>query len=195
VSFFLKSDAWRRHQRLIGVIAFVLALLVLVKVTGISEHFNLEYVHDQFESHMLLGLVIFIALFCAGNLIQIPGLIFLAAAVLSLGQFWGGVATLLAAYVSCAVTFWVFRWLGGDSLTRVSSPLMQHLLKRLHTHPVLVVFALRSLFQTSPALNVALAMSAIGIRPYLLGTLLGLPLPLAFYCLFFDFVGAFVRSH
>jgi hypothetical protein len=28
-----------------------------------------------------------------GNLVQIPGWIFLAAAVLTLGRFWGGLAT------------------------------------------------------------------------------------------------------
>jgi uncharacterized membrane protein YdjX (TVP38/TMEM64 family) len=42
------------------------------------------------------------------------------------------------------------------------------------------------LFQTLPALNYALAMSGVRFRAYLLGTLLGLPLPIALYCLFFD---------
>jgi uncharacterized membrane protein YdjX (TVP38/TMEM64 family) len=42
------------------------------------------------------------------------------------------------------------------------------------------------LFQTLPALNVALALSGVRLRTYLVGTLLGLPLPIALYCLFFD---------
>jgi uncharacterized membrane protein YdjX (TVP38/TMEM64 family) len=183
------------HKRLVGVVVFVLALGLTVHLTGMRDHFNLAYVRDQFDNHKIIGLLVFIALFCMGNLIQLPGIIFLAAAVLSLGRMWGGLATLLAAYVSCTVTFLTFRWLGGDSLTQLANPLAQRLLGQLHRYPVLAVFALRSVFQTSPALNIALALSAIQLRPYLLGTALGLPLPIAAYCLFFDFVGAFVRSH
>jgi uncharacterized membrane protein YdjX (TVP38/TMEM64 family) len=41
-------------------------------------------------------------------------------------------------------------------------------------------------FQTIPALNYALALSGVSLRNYLLGTLLGLPLPIALYCVFFD---------
>jgi len=42
------------------------------------------------------------------------------------------------------------------------------------------------LFQTAPAVNYALAMSGIRFRSYLIGTLIGLPLPIAAYCIFFD---------
>jgi len=45
---------------------------------------------------------------------------------------------------------------------------------------------LRMLFQTAPAVNYALAMSGIRFRTYLIGTLIGLPLPIAAYCIFFD---------
>lgn len=42
------------------------------------------------------------------------------------------------------------------------------------------------MFQTLPALNYAPAMSGVRFRTYLLGTLLGLPLPIVLYYLFFD---------
>jgi len=60
------------------------------------------------------------------------------------------------------------------------------LLGRLDAHPVSSVALLRTLFQTAPALNYALAMSGIEFRRYLVGTLIGLPLPIALYCVFFD---------
>ncbi|SBT04081.1 SNARE associated Golgi protein (fragment) [Candidatus Accumulibacter aalborgensis] len=50
------------------------------------------------------------------------------------------------------------------------------------------VVCLRILLQTVPALNYALAMSGIRFRAYMIGTLLGPPLPIAAYCLFFDFL-------
>jgi uncharacterized membrane protein YdjX (TVP38/TMEM64 family) len=52
------------------------------------------------------------------------------------------------------------------------------------------VALLRTLFQTAPALNYALAMSGIEFRRYLAGTLIGLPLPIALYCIFFDVLAA-----
>ena len=48
------------------------------------------------------------------------------------------------------------------------------------------VTVLRMLFQTMPALNYTLALSGVRLRHYMIGTLLGLPLPLLVYCLFFD---------
>ena len=45
--------------------------------------------------------------------------------------------------------------------------------------------AVAHVFQTVPALNYAFALVGVRLRRYLLGTLLGLPLPIALYCLFF----------
>jgi uncharacterized membrane protein YdjX (TVP38/TMEM64 family) len=50
------------------------------------------------------------------------------------------------------------------------------------------VIVLRTLFQTLAALNYTLAMSGIGFRQYMVATLLGLPLPIAIYCVFFDYI-------
>jgi uncharacterized membrane protein YdjX (TVP38/TMEM64 family) len=61
-------------------------------------------------------------------------------------------------------------------------------MQRLHARPIQSVVLLRTVFQTLPALNFALAMSGISFRKYLIGTLCGLPLPIAVYCLFFDFL-------
>lgn len=50
------------------------------------------------------------------------------------------------------------------------------------------------MFQTMPALNFALGLSGIHFRAYLAGTLLGLPFPIAVYCLFFDQIARLVGS-
>ena len=61
-------------------------------------------------------------------------------------------------------------------------------LRDLDAHLFASVALLRMLFQTVPALNFALAMSGIKFRNYLVGTLIGLPLPIGLYCIFFDFL-------
>jgi uncharacterized membrane protein YdjX (TVP38/TMEM64 family) len=50
------------------------------------------------------------------------------------------------------------------------------------------VAVLRLLFQTLPALNYALALADIRFRDYLVGTILGLPLPIFLYCYFFELI-------
>ena len=173
-----------RHARLLYVLAFLAALWAAVHFSGVGLDVTPQFVHDTFASHPITGLLIFVALFSAGNLIQIPGWVFLAAAVLTLGQLWGGIATYVAASVSCVVTFVLIRLLGGDALRSFDGPLARRIFARLDTHPVQSVALLRLLFQTVPALNYALAMSGIRLRNYVVGTLLGLPLPIALYALF-----------
>ena len=62
------------------------------------------------------------------------------------------------------------------------------LLQGLDAHPVKSMVLLRMLLQTLPALNVALALSGVRFRSYLVAALLGLPLPLALYCVFFEYL-------
>lgn len=178
----------RRYQRLIAVALFLGVLWALFQLTGLRAHFNLQFLHDSFEQHKFGGLLLFTALFALGNLIQIPGWIFLAAAVLALGQWWGGLATYVAACVSCLFTFWLIRLLGGDSLRQLGGRLTARIFARLDAHPTQSVALLRLLFQTVPALNYALALSGVRFRSYLLGTLIGLPLPILLYTVFFDYL-------
>ncbi|MFZ3205837.1 MAG: VTT domain-containing protein [Pseudomonas sp.] len=183
----------RSSHRLLGVILFLLGLFLLFEALGIRAQFSLQALQDLILMHPVIGLLLFILLFALGNLIQIPGWLFLAAAVLALGRVYGGIATYLAAIVSCVFTFLTIRYLGGNALRELDSRLAQRLLAGLDRHPLASIVALRTLFQTVPALNYSLALSGVPFRTYLLGTLLGLPLPIALYCLFFDYLARWLN--
>lgn len=178
----------RAHRRLILVIVFLGVLLAVFELSGLRAHFSLTYLRQTLAENPVSGALTFILVFMLGNLVQIPGWIFLAAAVLALGRSWGGIVTYVAAALSCSVTFFTIRWLGGDALRKLNGPLATRLLAQLDAHPVRSIMLLRILFQTLPALNYALAMAGVRFRDYLAGTLLGLPLPIAVYCLFFDYL-------
>ena len=192
----MNSDASGRfkavgqYRRLILVVLFLALLLGAFELSGLRGHFSLAYLHGQLADNPAGGLAVFVLVFALGNLVQIPGWIFLAAAVLALGKIWGGIATYLAAIISCSVTFFSIRLVGGDALRKLDGKLAARLLGRLDAHPVASVVLLRTLFQTIPALNYTLALSGMRFRDYLAGTLLGLPLPIAAYCVFFDFLAA-----
>jgi uncharacterized membrane protein YdjX (TVP38/TMEM64 family) len=176
----------RRYERLLGVGLFLGLLLTVFEVSGLRDHFNLAFIRQLILQHRIGGLMLFVLLFSLGNLIQIPGWVFLAAAVLTLGRAWGGAVTYVAAVTSCAFTFVTIRALGGDALRLLKNRVAVRILRELDAHPIGSVALLRILFQTVPALNYALALSGIKFRNYLIGTLLGLPLPIALYCIFFD---------
>lgn len=178
----------RKYARLIAVVLFLAILYSVFSLTGLKDHFTLAFLQQLILENRFGGLLLFVLLFALGNLIQIPGWLFLAAAVLALGRGFGGMATYLAASISCVATFLIIRVVGGDALRKLDNRIAVSLLGRLDVRPIASIVLLRMLFQTVPALNYALAMSGVGFRPYLIGTLLGLPLPILLYCLFFDYL-------
>jgi uncharacterized membrane protein YdjX (TVP38/TMEM64 family) len=175
-------------QRIVIVGLFLGVLLAVFELTGLRDQFSLEYLRQTILDNKVSGLFIFILVFALGNLIQIPGWVFLAAAVLELGRTWGGLATYIAASLSCVISFLLIRFVGGDALRQLNNRIATKILMQLDAHPVKSIVLLRVFFQTLPALNYALAMSGVRFRNYLLGTVLGLPLPIALYCIFFDYL-------
>ncbi|HSC85612.1 MAG TPA: VTT domain-containing protein [Pseudomonas sp.] len=178
-----------KYGRLLLIALFLAVLFAVFQLSGLRQHFSLPFLQQLLLENKLGGLLVFILLFTLGNLIQLPGLIFLAAAVLALGKTWGGLVTYLAACLSCLFTFGLIRWLGGDALRQLDNRLARRILAHLDAHPLGSIVLLRILFQSVPPLNYALALSGVKWRHYLFGTLLGLPLPLLFYCLLFSYLG------
>ena len=177
-----------RYKQLLAVVLFLALLFAIFELSGLRDHFNLKFLQQAILENRVTGLLIFVLLFALGNLIQIPGWIFLAAAVLTMGPILGGVVTYIAACLSCVATFFTIRLVGGDALRQLNSAVAARLLRQLDARPIRIVLLLRVIFQTVPALNYTLALSGVRFRAYLIGTLLGLPLPIALYCLFFDYL-------
>ncbi|MCP8463356.1 VTT domain-containing protein [Pseudomonas sp. ZM23] len=175
-----------RFRRLIVLAAFACVLVAFYRASGLHQEFSFDYLRNELQDNRLSGLLLFVLLFALGNLLHIPGLLFLAAAVVTLGKLWGGLITYVAALVSCGFTFLVVRALGGNGLRLLNNRLTRAVFSHLDLRPASSVFLLRLAFITSPTLNYSLALSGIGFAPYMLGTLLGLPLPLLLCCLLFD---------
>ncbi|MGM9485483.1 TVP38/TMEM64 family protein [Roseateles sp. NT4] len=172
--------------RWLAVLAFVALLWAAVEVTGLRQQISLQAVREGFDHHRVWGMVAFTAMFVLANLVHIPGGFFLAAAVLALGPVWGALTTYVAACIACTVTFVVVRALGADALRELDNRLARRLFARLDAHPVRSVVMLRTVFHSVPALNYTLALSGVKLRDYVIGTLLGLPLPILVITALFD---------
>ncbi len=175
-----------KHIRLISAFTFLLVLILVAEVTGLREQFSLENIKNILQNHFLISAFAYILLFTIGNILQVPGWIFLSAALLTLGKISGYFLTLTAAITSAIVGFYFIRFIGGSSLRKIKWKWVQKLLSTIDQHPIRANIILRIVFQTAPPLNYTLAMSGIKFKDYLLGALLGLPIPILFYTLFID---------
>ncbi len=79
----------RQHKRLIAVVLFLLLVFAAFELSGLRAHFSLGFLQQTIRDNQVSGLLIFVLVFALGNLVQIPGWVFLAAAVLALGRTMG----------------------------------------------------------------------------------------------------------
>jgi uncharacterized membrane protein YdjX (TVP38/TMEM64 family) len=177
-----------QHHRLLALMVVVGGLWLGAWATGVTERFNFESIRGVSARGNLWGVAAFIALFSAGQLLRVPSLVFVAAAVAIYGRSLGTVVALLGALVSATVTFTVVRAFAGAALADVQRPLVRRLLGTIDRRPVMSVALLRLLFQTAPPLNYALAMTAVRWRDHLVGSAIGLPVPVTGMAFLFDWI-------
>ncbi len=181
------------RKKLISIVAFFGVLFLVVELSGLRTQLSPEAIRALFVEHTVVGLVFFCVAFSVGNLLYVPGWVFLVGAVYALGKEWGGVATFIAGLCSSTLSFFVIRYFGGTALRSLNHRWADKVFASLDERPVISVALLRLLFQTLPALTYALALADIRFRHYFFGTFLGLPIPIFLYCYFFEVVFQYVR--
>src|SRR5215831_10796643 len=176
------------RNRLLILVLVILSLWVMAWATGVTGRFTFKSICGFLAGRGLWGVVVFMVLFSAGQLLRVPGSVFVAAAVAQYGRYFGTLVALLGTLVSVTVSFAVVRVFAGDGLADVQRPLVRRLVSKIECRPVMTVALLRLIFQSAPPLNYALPMTAVHWRDHLVGSMLGLPAPLIVMALFFDWV-------
>jgi uncharacterized membrane protein YdjX (TVP38/TMEM64 family) len=184
------DPAKKKLLRLAALVTLIVGSIVLAKVTGVSERLTPESIRGFMEGAGVLGFLIFLGVFAVGELVHVPGVFFVAAAILAYGRGFGGVAAYAGAVLSVIVSFLVVRGVGGQMLADVRRPFVRKILDGLDRRPIRVVAILRLILWMAPPLNYALAMSRVRFRDYVIGSALGLLIPIALASVFFDWVVA-----
>ena len=174
--------------RLVALAVLLVGFFVVGWATGWTDRLSLEAVRATMASAGAWGFVLFLVAFVVGELVHVPGVVFLAAAVLAYGRLVGFGAAYLGAILSVVVSFLVVRAVGGRPLGALSHPRALRVLAHLEQRPVLVISALRLVLWMAPALNYALALSPVRLRDYVIGSVLGLLFPLALASFFIEWV-------
>ena len=128
-------DFFYKWRRVWLVLAVLTGLYILGKATGLHREIDAMWLKDHVGQAGFAGYLLFVVMFCAGLLVQVPGLVFVIAA----NYLWGDVAGFLAGYsaalVALTLHFWLVRTLGGAPLKQLRWQWARHLLESLETHP------------------------------------------------------------
>lgn len=179
-----RARLWR-----LVILAVVLIALVVVRYgTSFGASVSTTRIRGLVQAAGFAGVAIYLVIFAIGELLHVPGLVFVAAAVMSWGHLGGGVIAYAGALVSVTLSFFVVRGIGGQALAELKWRWVQKVMARLDERPILTVALLRLTLWIAPALNYALALSRIRYRDYLIGSAIGLALPIAGASLFFQYL-------
>lgn len=186
------APSWKSRlppgTRVVLALVLVVALVVVGKVTGLDHMLDRERVKTLVERAGALGLLAYVAIFTIGQLLGVPGLVFVAAGTLIYGKLYGAGASLLGAVVAVTVSFLIVRAVGGRPLGDVQKPFMRRVMAHLDARPVRAIVLLRIVFWLAPPVNYALALSRVRLRDFVFGSALGMILPIGTATFFFDWL-------
>jgi uncharacterized membrane protein YdjX (TVP38/TMEM64 family) len=126
-------------------------------------------------------LLIFTLLFTLGSLLHIPAMLFVLVAILVYGHLEGALFGYLGVVVAMSINYFAIRTMGHKVLNEIKSPRLQRMLSKLHSQPLVTIILIRLVFWASPVVNYALAMTSVKPRHYILGSAIGLILPVIFF--------------
>jgi uncharacterized membrane protein YdjX (TVP38/TMEM64 family) len=178
------TTRWR-WMRLVALAALVVALLVAGRLSGLTDRLSVPALRATVAAAGAWGPVLFVVAFCVGELVHVPGMVFVAAAALGYGPVSGAALSFAGALASQSVTFAFVRSVGGKPLATLKWPFARRLLAHLDRRPVLTIALLRLVLWISPPVSYALALSGVRFRSYFAGSALGLAIPIpviAFAC-------------
>lgn len=176
----------RANRKLIVILLSVSAVIFFSKSSGITDYVTIDQLTLLLQRNLVTSSVIFILIFCLANLLYIPGWIIISAPILVLPPLTAYFLILAGAISACCSSFFLIGLFGKGLLNDLDNKYANKALQKLEENPLLAIFILRVLMQTNPALNYTLSLSKVKFKDYLLGTILGLPIPVAIYCLFYD---------
>lgn len=177
-----------KHKRLLLTVLFLISLLVLGQILGIKDQLSISNFKLIFETNFFIATLIYIAIFIISNIMYIPGWISLAALIATIGAPQAYVLTLLAAFLSTIFSFYLIRFIGGDSLKKIKWKWVERLLSTMDRYPIKINIILRTVFVTAPWLNYTLGLSGVKFRYYAIGAMVGLPIPILVYTIIVELI-------
>lgn len=161
---------------------------VLVDASGLLEDASPIGVRNVIQEWGVAGVVLYMGLFALGQLLYVPGMVFVVAAGLAYGPWWGFAIAMVGAAFGMSVTFYVGRRIGGKPLAGVRRPRIERLMAGLESRPQRSIALMRLVVSTAPWLNYLLALTAVRFRHYFWGSIFGILVPVFATTWFSDWI-------
>jgi len=163
--------------RLVLLAVFLLGVFAIGKMTGFTDELTVAGIRESMRQAGVGGFFVFVATFCVGQLLYIPGFVFVMVSGLAYGPLWGSFASLIAANISVAVSFVIVRTIGGQPLKNIEKPFLQKPLDHLEDRPIRSMIIIRLFLWAIPPVNYTLAMSGVTFRDYMIAAAIGMTPP------------------
>jgi len=165
--------------RLALLAAFSIGVYVIGRATGFTDELTVDGIRGSMRDAGVAGFVVFVLTFCVGQLLYIPGFVFVMVSGLAYGPVWGSLASVIAATISVAVSFVIVRTIGGQPLKdiQIKRPFLQKPLDRLQQEPIRSMIVIRLFLWAIPPVNYTLAMSGVTFRDYMIAAVIGMTPP------------------
>mmetsp|Transcript_51968 Transcript_51968/g.121690 ORF Transcript_51968/g.121690 Transcript_51968/m.121690 type:complete len:262 (-) Transcript_51968:60-845(-) len=190
-----EESSWRTWYmswkvRLACLVALVITTLLIGKALHAEDQLSGPKIRHDIREAGAWGPFLYVVMFCIGELLHIPGLVFIAAAVLVYGRLWGGCLSFIGALVAVSVSFQLMRWIGGSAIADIQNKHVVALTKGISDRPLRTVACLRVFFITMPLINTVLALTRISYLDFLVGSALGLLPPIVAFVFLFDWMSS-----
>ncbi|MGB5809799.1 MAG: VTT domain-containing protein [Polyangiales bacterium] len=167
----------RTWVRLLLLALFLVGAYTIGRATGFTDQLTVDGIRQSMREAGVAGFFVFLATFAVGQLLYIPGFVFVAVAGLAYGPLWGSVASIIAATISVGLSFVIVRTIGGQPLKQIQHPFLKRWLDRLEQEPVRSMIVIRLFLWAIPPVNYTLAMSGVSFRDYMLAAVIGMTPP------------------
>ena len=174
--------------KFIAILSCIMLLYLIAWATDTTAYFEGERLRALVLGAGVWGGVLFVVAFVVGQMIQIPGVVFVGVSVFVWGQWYGCLVSFIAALMAVSATFWTIRLAGHVESSSVNNKWAKKILEHVEQRPILMVALLRVLLFLTPVVNIALAISPVRYRDYIIGSALGLVLPFIVAGLFFNYL-------
>jgi uncharacterized membrane protein YdjX (TVP38/TMEM64 family) len=163
--------------RLTLLALFLGGVYAIGRSTGFHEQLTVEGIRASMRAAGVWGFFVFAATFAIGQLLYVPGFLFVAVAGLAYGPIWGAVASVIAATISVGISFVIVRTIGGQPLKEIQAPFVKKWLDRLEEQPLRSMIVIRLFLWAVPPVNYTLAMSGVTFRDYMIAAMIGMTPP------------------
>ncbi len=157
--------------------ALVVALAAIGHFSGIASSLTRERVTEIATSSGVLGVAVYLVLFAVAEIMQLPGAVFVIAAIAAYGPWLGTLVAYLGMNLASVAVFFFGRFVAGRALTEVTHPRVKALVQEVERAPIRTTVIARGVFFVLPGIGYALALSSIRARDYVIGSAIGLLVP------------------